>query len=140
VSALGSDISIPATGLPPIDPSQEPSSIRNGGPKAQKAYQVALSFEQVLVDQLTQELAATATSTDGDSSDSGQDSSGSTGASGLMGSDPASSAYANLLPQALTTSLMSGGGLGIAQQLAQAIDPAIGHPAPATDQAGGGKP
>lgn len=43
-----------------------------------------------------------------------------------MGSDPTSSAYASLLPQALTTSIMSAGGLGIAQQVATAIDPALG--------------
>lgn len=110
-------------GLPPINQANEPAAIRNGDASAKKAYEVGLSFEQVLVDQLTQELASTAT----DSSDS--DSSDSSGASGLMGGDPASSAYASMLPQTLTSSIMSGGGTGIAMQIAQSIDPALAHPA-----------
>jgi hypothetical protein len=57
------------------------------------------------------------------SSDSSSDSSG-----GILGSDPSTSAFASLIPTALTQSIMSSGGLGIAQQLAQSIDPAIGTP------------
>jgi hypothetical protein len=45
----------------------------------------------------------------------------------MLGSDPSSSAFSSMIPQALTSSIMSGGGLGIALRLAQAIDPAIGH-------------
>ena len=40
-------------------------------------------------------------------------------------SDPANNMYAQLLPTALTSGVMSAGGLGIAQQLASALDPAI---------------
>ena len=114
-------------GLPPINPANEPAAIRNGDADAKKAYQVGLSFEQVLVDQLTQGLASTATDSSSDGSDDG--SSGSSGASGLMGGDAASSAYANMLPQTLTSSIMSGGGTGIAMQIAKSIDPALGYPA-----------
>jgi Rod binding domain-containing protein len=113
-------------GLPPINQADEPAVIRNGDADAKKAYQVGLSFEQVLVDQLTQELASTATDTSGDSSDDGSGS--SSGASGLMGDDVASSAYATMLPQTLTSSIMSGGGTGIALQIAKSIDPALAHP------------
>jgi hypothetical protein len=114
---------IPGAGsLPPINQANEPAAIRNGDADAKKAYQVGLSFEQVLVDQLTQELASSVT----DSSDNG--SGDSSGASGLMGGDAASSAYANILPQTLTSSIMSGGGTGIALQIAKSIDPALAHP------------
>jgi hypothetical protein len=109
-------------GLPPINPANEPAAIRNGDADAKKAYQVGLSFEQVLVDQLTQELASSATDTSGDGSDDGS------GASGLMGGDAASSAYATMLPQTLTSSIMCGGGTGIALQIAKSIDPALAHP------------
>lgn len=113
------------SGLPPINPANEPAAIRNGDADAKKAYQTGLSFEQLLVNQLTQELASTATDSSGDSSDSSGDSSG---ASGLMGGDAASSAYANMLPQTLTSSIMSGGGTGIAMQIAKSIDPALAYP------------
>jgi Rod binding domain-containing protein len=124
-SPISSDLS--TGGLPPINPANEPAAIRNGDADAKKAYQVGLSFEQVLVDQLTQELASTATDSSSDGSDDG--SGDSSGASGLMGGDAASSAYANMLPQTLTSSIMSGGGTGIAMQIAKSIDPALGYPA-----------
>jgi hypothetical protein len=100
----------------PIDLAHAPAAIRNGPTAAKQAYQVALSFERLLVDQLTKELAATATGSNGDTSGAG---------GGLMGKDPASSAYASMLPQTLTSSIMSGGGTGIAMQLAAALDPAL---------------
>ena len=50
------------------------------------------------------------------------------GSGGILGSDPSTSAFAGLIPTALTQSIMSGGGIGIADQLARAIDPAIGTP------------
>jgi Rod binding domain-containing protein len=114
------------SGLPPINPANEPAAIRNGDADAKNAYQTGLSFEQLLVNQLTQELASTATDSSGDSS--GDGSGDSSGASGLMGGDAASSAYANMLPQTLTSSIMSGGGTGIAMQIAKSIDPALAYP------------
>jgi hypothetical protein len=112
-------------GIGPIDQTALPASIRNGTPEQKQAYTSALGFEQMLVDQLSQALASSA-SADGSSSDSG-DGSGSDSGSGsgslLSGGDPASSTYAQLLPTALTSSVMSAGGLGIAQQLASAIAP-----------------
>jgi Rod binding domain-containing protein len=111
--------------LPPIDQANQPAVIRNGDATAKKAYQVGLSFEQVFVDQLTQELASTVSESSSTSSDGSSDSSGT---SGLMGGDAASSAYANMLPQTLTSSIMSGGGTGIALQIARSLDPALAHP------------
>ena len=102
--------------VPAVNPALEPADIRKGGPAAQRAYQVGLAFEQMLVDQLSQELtASTGGSADGTDATS----------SGLMGSDPASSTYAQMLPQALSSGVMSGGGLGVAAQIAGALDPSI---------------
>ena len=120
----------------PIDQSLLPDNIRNGTPEQKQAYTSALGFEQMLVDQLSQAMASSASS-DGSSSDGGDGSDSSdTGSSSLLGgSDPASQTYAQLLPTALTSSVMSAGGLGIAQQLASAIDPAaFSHASTGTKQ------
>lgn len=114
--------------LPPIDAANEPANIRNGNATAKKAYQEALGFEDILVQQLTQELASTVTSSSDGSSDDGSGDSSSGSSGGILGSDPSTSAFASMIPTALTQSIMSNGGLGIADQLAQAIDPSIGTP------------
>ena len=117
---------LPGTSLPPISQSLMPADIRNGDAKAKQAYQQALGFEDMLVQQLTQQLAQTVTSSSGDGSGDSSDSSDSAG--GMLGSDSSSNAFASLIPTTLTSSIMSSGGIGIAQQLARAIDPAIGTP------------
>jgi Rod binding domain-containing protein len=105
------------TDIPPIDQSQLPASVRNGTPDTKKAYETALGFEQILVGELSKELAATA-STSSDGSDSSTD-----GSSGLLAGDASTNAYADLLPDALTSSIMSAGATGIAQQIAAALNP-----------------
>jgi hypothetical protein len=91
-----------------------------GTVSAAQAKQIGLAFEQMLVNELAQQLAATA----GDPGDSSSD--GSVGGiGGLMGSDPASTAYSQLIPGALTSSIMSSGGTGIAQEIAASLDPAL---------------
>jgi Rod binding domain-containing protein len=123
------DPSLTSSTLPPVDAANEPADIRNGNSAAQKAYQEALGFENILVQQLTQELASTVTSPGDDgSSDAGSGDSSNASSGGILGSDPSTSGFASLIPTALTQSIMSSGGVGIAQQLAQAIDPAIGTP------------
>jgi Rod binding domain-containing protein len=118
------------TALPPIDAAVQPADIRNGNAQAKQAYQEALGFEDILVQQLTQQLAATVTTPDASTSSDGSSngSSDSTGTGGILGSDPSTSAFASLIPTALSQSIMSGGGVGIADSLARAIDPAIGTP------------
>jgi hypothetical protein len=101
---------------------------------AKQAKQVGLAFEQMLVNQLAQQMASTA-SAPGSADGYSPDGSSPDGASGLMGSDPASSAYAQMIPSVLTSSIMSAGGTGIAQQVAQSIDPAL-----VTDPSLGGSP
>jgi Rod binding domain-containing protein len=115
---------LPATNLPPINAAFEPAEIRNGNAQAKQAYQEALGFEDILMQQLTQQLAATVTSPGGDSSDSSG--SGDSGSGGMLGSDPSTNAFASLIPTALTQSVMAGGGTGVADQLAHALDPQIG--------------
>ncbi len=105
--------------VPQVNPASEPAAIRSGNTAAKQAYAVGQEFEQLLVQQLAQEMTSTAGTDSGDGSSTGDSS------AGLMGSDPASSTYASLLPQALTTGVMSAGGLGVAMQIAEGIDPAL---------------
>ena len=79
-------------------------------------------------------MATVSSSSDDSSSDDGSSDDSSSDGSG--GSDSVSGEYSQLLPQALTSSIMSAGGLGIAQQIATALDPSIG----ATASAGGADP
>jgi len=127
LSSLGA-LTTPST-LPTINPATEPANIRNGGTKAQQAYSTAMQFEQVLVNQLTQQLASSANLSGDDSDDGSDDSSDGTDSTSLLGSGPAASEYSQLLPGTLTSSIMSTGGLGnLADTLAGAIDPAINNP------------
>jgi Rod binding domain-containing protein len=119
---------LPGTSLPPINSALLPADIRTGDAKAKQAYQEALGFEDVLMQQLTQQLANTVTSPGGDSSSDGSGDSSDSGSGGILGSDPSTSAFAGLIPTALTQSMMSAGGVGIADSLARAIDPQIGTP------------
>jgi len=128
MSALGIN-----TELPPINQALEPADIRNGNTQAKQAYQEALGFEDILMQELTQELANTVSGPDDgslDGSDGSEDSDDSSDGSsgGILGSDPSTSAFASMIPTALTQSIMSSGGVGIADQLAKAIDPQIGTP------------
>jgi hypothetical protein len=109
-----------ASGVPPINASSLPASIRNGPPAAKQAYQEGLGFERLLVDQLSQQLAATVSSPGGDGS--------SASGGGILGSDAGTSGFASMIPQALTSGIMSAGGTGMALQLAKALDPALGEP------------
>jgi hypothetical protein len=124
--------SMPSGSLPLIDPANEPAAIRNGDKKAKDAYQTGLAFENVLVNELSQQLAATVPGLDG-SDDGLGGTSDSTGAGGGgvmggVGGGGGLGAYASLLPQTLSSSIMSGGGTGIALQIAKSIDPALGVP------------
>jgi hypothetical protein len=108
--------------LPPINQAALPAEVRNGTKQDKKDYEAALSFERMLLGELTKSLVSTAqpagsddggdgTSTDGvggsDSPD-GSDSSGQT-------QDAASSMYMQMLPDQLADAVTSAGGLGLAQ-------------------------
>jgi hypothetical protein len=131
ISALPTtSASVPAGSLPLIDPANEPAAIRNGDKKAQDAYQTGMAFENVLVNELAQQLSATVPGLDGSDDGLGQtsDDSSDAGSTGGVGGAGGLGAYASLLPQTLATSVMSGGGTGIAMEIAKSIDPALGAP------------
>jgi Rod binding domain-containing protein len=106
-------VSVGATdtsGLPIVNQALEPSWVRHGSAATQKAYETALSFEETLVEQLSKSLAAT-------SGMSGEESSGE-GES----SEEGSSELSSMLPQALSSSVMSAGGLGLAAELTHGLE------------------
>ena len=130
MSAISTTASLPATSasmpsgnLPLIDPAKEPAAIRNGDKKAKDAYQTGLAFENVLVNELAQQLSATVPGLDGSGGSDdglGGTSGDSSGGAGGLG------AYSSLMPQTLASSLMQGGGTGIAMQIAKSFDPGLG--------------
>ncbi len=87
--------------LPPIDAALLPADIRQAPQTRREAYGASLGFEQLLVQQLTESLAASSRS--------------------ALGGD---SPYASMLPTAMADGIMDAGGLGLARQLTDAIAPA----------------
>jgi hypothetical protein len=110
---------LPATepaGLPAVNQALEPAWVRHGSPSTQKAYESALSFEETLVEQLSQSLTATS-GLDGESSQEGESASEEGGSSSGAGDTQLSS----LLPQALSSGVMHAGGLGLAAQMTREL-------------------
>jgi Rod binding domain-containing protein len=103
-----------ATGLPVVNQALEPEWVRHGSASTQKAYETALEFEQTLVEQLSKSMAA--------SSGLGGESSQEEGSGGEGGSSASDSEISSMLPQALTSSVMSAGGLGLAAQLTHQLE------------------
>ena len=105
---------LPASGLPTVNQTLEPAWVRKGSAATQKAYETALAFEQMLVEELSQSLTATSGlgGEGGAEGESSEDTSGSGGASGPLSS---------MLPQALTSGVMSAGGLGLAAQMTRQL-------------------
>jgi len=85
----------PLTGLPAIADSALPREIRDGSAADKKAYKAAMGFEQLFVGQLVQEMT--------------------------KGSSLADGPRAGAMSDALTGALADGGGLGLADQLYQAM-------------------
>jgi hypothetical protein len=106
MTLAGTDIS---GAVPAVNPATEPASVRNGSPATQQAYSEALSFENILVNRLCQDLLT-------NSGLSGADGSGG----GALGG------FASLLPGALASTIMSDGGLGLAAQLLPSFESAAG--------------
>jgi Rod binding domain-containing protein len=103
-----------AAGLPVVNQALEPTSVRHGSAATQKAYQSALAFEQVLVEQLSKSMTATlgGESEGGSGSEEGE-SSGFGSGSGELSS---------MLPQALSAGVMNAGGLGLAAQMTKSLE------------------
>ena len=88
----------------PITPVSElPAAVQKAPAASQKVYEAALGFEEMLVQNLTNDMFSTDSS---DGSDDGSDDSSSAGGP-----------YASLLPQALAQGVAQDGGLGLAQQI-----------------------
>ena len=90
--------------LPPVDSALLPADVRKAGPKAEKLYETALSFESMLTQQLAQQL------TDAVQSDSDDD-----------GGDGTTQIYGQMLPNAFAQGVTNAGGLGLADQLYKAL-------------------
>jgi hypothetical protein len=78
--------------LPAISGAALPADVRAAGTDAKKEYKAALGFEQMLVGQLVK---------------------GMVGESGDLAEGP----YASTMQEALTSSLVGGRGMGLAQQI-----------------------
>jgi hypothetical protein len=120
LASLGSDI-----GYPNLNVASIPENVREGGSTALKAYAEGLSFEGVLVNELSQQLSSTMFGGQGLDGSSGSDDASSTDGSSSGGLLSAASAYSSLIPQTLTSSIMDSGGLGMADQFAEQIDPSL---------------
>ena len=106
-------------GLSAADYANEPYAIKHGDQAAKSAYTEGLGFEQVFLNELSQQLTATLGGDSSDSSDGSGDSSDGS-------SDSAGGPYSSLLSSALTQGVMSSGGAGgLAMQLAESIDPSL---------------
>jgi hypothetical protein len=99
-------------GLPIVDQALEPEWVRRGSAATQNAYESALAFEQTLVEQLSQSLAAS-TGTNGEGSPEGE--------GGSEEGSSSDSALSSMLPQALSSGVMHAGGLGLAAQLTREL-------------------
>jgi Rod binding domain-containing protein len=121
-----------STGLPAVNQALEPAWVRHGSASTQKTYETALAFEEMLVQQLSQSLAATS-GLEGGSSQEGEAGSEAGGSS-----SSGTSQLSSLLPQALSNGVMSAGGLGLAAQLTRDLQGTQGAQAPLQAQASGG--
>jgi hypothetical protein len=100
-------------GLPTVSDALLPADVRSGSQSQKDSYKTAMGFEQMLVGQLVQTMvgsdaAAGATgSGDDDSADTALDT-----------SDPMTSGpFSGQMQDALSSALMSAGGLGLAGQI-----------------------
>jgi Rod binding domain-containing protein len=117
MSDLSAPMQVSSPGLSTITPALEPAFVRNGSTAVKRAYQEALGFEAMLMEQLSKSLAQTGGLGEGSEAGAGE-SEGAEGASaGEMG------LVSSMLPQTLTEAVTRGGGLGLASQLTREIDP-----------------
>lgn len=124
---LSSGSPLSATDLPVISQTLtpkgtgEPAWVRKGSASTQKAYETALAFEQMLVEELSRSLTASS-GLGGESGEEGESSS----EVGVSAGGAASGPLSSMLPQALTSSVMNAGGLGLAAQMTRQLQDATG--------------
>lgn len=103
--------------LPAVNQALEPSWVRKGSKAVQQDYASALAFERTLVEQLSKSMAS---STPGGEEGQEEDTGGGEG-SGGSSMDAGMSQISSMLPQALSSSVMSSGGLGLAAELTRGL-------------------
>jgi Rod binding domain-containing protein len=92
-----------ASELPPLPAGTVlPADVRNASPAVQRDYRTALSFERVLIGQLTKAMQATVPGEDDDAS-------------------AATKSYREMLPGTMADALVAGGGIGLADDLARSL-------------------
>ncbi len=107
-----------SAGLPVVNQALEPAWVRQGSASTQKAYATALGFEEMLV----QQLAGSLTATSGLAGGSGEEGETPAEGGGSSPSDAAGGQLASMLPQALSSGVMSSGGLGLAAQMTRELE------------------
>ncbi len=113
-SPIDSVSSLPVSG---IAGTHVPAAVRENAPGARQAYASAQSFEELLLNQLSQSLMQGSGLTG--------EGEGGGGEGGEGEGDGEGGVVASLLPQTLTEGVMRAGGLGLAAQLVNAIDPRL---------------
>ena len=88
--------------IPPIDNALLPADVRNGSADRKRAYQAGLGFERLLLSQLAKQLADT---TGGDEKN-----------------NAVTQTYRDMLPDALASGVMAGGGLGLARDMVDQLE------------------
>jgi Rod binding domain-containing protein len=122
-------MSIEPTGLPVSSQATMPEWVRKGSPELQRDYALGLQFEQMLTEQLSGALTASAGLGGEGSEEEGGSSGSSQAGSGMLSS---------MLPGALASGVAQGGGLGLAAELARQMAERTGTPTnTATTQAAG---
>jgi Rod binding domain-containing protein len=106
-----------AAGLPIVNQASEPEWVRRGSASTKKAYESALAFEEMLVEQLSQSLAKTG----GVDAETSQEGAGGS-EEGSTQSGAGTGELSSLLPQALTGGVMRAGGLGLAAQMTRELE------------------
>lgn len=99
--------------IPPVDlPAgvSLPPEVRAAGADAQQEYRSALSFERVLLGQLTKAMQATVPADDEDGDDSG-----------ASQTSAATQTYKNMLPDQMADALVANGGIGLASDLVRSL-------------------
>lgn len=109
-------------GIPNLNAATVPANVRNGDSGAMKAYSEGLAFESMLVNELSQQMSKTMFGGSGSSGDAASGGSAGASSSSMLGG---ASAYQSMIPQALTSSIMDDGGLGMAESFAQELDPSL---------------
>jgi hypothetical protein len=122
----------PQVSLPSVNPALEPEWVRNGSAATKHAYQEGLGFEEMLTEELGKALAESGGfggegESEAEGGTSGEAEEGGLGAGG-------SQLLSSLLPHALAEGVVSGGGLGLAAQMASELGGGPGG----SNAAGGG--